>query len=496
MIRSTIVFLLLITCCTAFAQVLPAEGDTLNYRIVGFSVPKITNAAKYIFKISSGKYNTGEENAFVQHIIAETKPGSNKQVLELPEFGKEYTWTVSYIDKQNKLHPATKYYHFTTGYVPVVDTHLSRLRVVSPATLHSNVYVIVDKTGVMYNMTGQPVWYLPRATDAVTDLKATTTGTLTYLNDKGAYEVDIKGNVLWQAPNDGKVNGEETERYHHQFTKLNTGHYMLMGTETALRPMSDNYVPPDSLRGKMIFKDNLWFTKVDAGTLIEYDANGTVAWSWKALSEYGNDSYFGKSFTQHELSHTTGMNGFYFDEKNKYVYISFEAISTIVKIKYPSGEVVKVLGKSGDDQRQQRVKRFPFKAPRYITLDKKGDVYIFNANEGYVMRKTSTIAVFHEEPGAGVLRKAWEYSCTPDTTKEFIAGTGGSVYILSDTTVLAGTGSASRMFMVNKERQVEWDAIPEYKDTTGKWQPLPYDKVSVIEKRTELEKMILQNLKR
>jgi hypothetical protein len=496
MMRSILVFLLMVFCGSVTAQIIPTEGDTLNYRIVGFSCPKNTNAAKYIFKVSSGKYSVSEEKAFAEHIVAESKPGSNKQVLELLEFGKEYTWAISYIDKQNKLHAPTVYHHFTVGQTSAIDNNFYRLRIITPTTFHEDALVIIDNTGVMYTMSGVPVWYLPQANNSVVDLKATTTGTFTYLDNEGAYEVDYNGKPLWKAPDNGKVNGEETERYHHQFTKLNNRHYMVMGMETVLRPMSDNYVPADSMRDKMVFKDNVWFAKVDAGTLIEYDANGTVAWSWKASSGYENDSYFGRQFQQSELSGATGINSFYFDEKNKCIYVCFEAISTIVKIKYPSGEVVKVFGKAGDEKRQERVKRFPFKAPHYITMDKKGDIYLFNTNKGYARSKISTIAVFHEEPKANVLKKLRDYPCSPDSTKEFITMNGGSVHVFSDTVVFAATGSASRMFIVDRERYLDWDAMPEYKDATGKWVPLPYNKASVIEKRAEFEKMIMQNLKR
>jgi hypothetical protein len=300
--------LFVISCLSAHAQVIPSEGDTVNYLIAGFAVPKNKEAVKYVFKVAEGKYNITDAEEFAKHIVAQSKPGMNKQVLELPAFGKEYTWTVSYTDKLNKLHASTQYYHFRTGYVDRINPQKNRLRIISLATKHIDAYVVLDKSGIMYDMNGNPVWYLPNANNSITDLKPTLSGTFTYLDDDGAYEIDYSGNILWKAPDNGRINGENTERYHHQLTKLNNGHYMVMGYETVLRPHTDSYIPPDSLRNQLFYKEGRWFSKVDAGTLMEYDIHGNVVWSWKASSEYSDDKYFGKSYWETALIEKKNRN--------------------------------------------------------------------------------------------------------------------------------------------------------------------------------------------
>ena len=48
-----------ILCCLiinlAAAQVFPGEGDVVNYRLVGFTVPHDVKAEKYVFEVSENK---------------------------------------------------------------------------------------------------------------------------------------------------------------------------------------------------------------------------------------------------------------------------------------------------------------------------------------------------------------------------------------------------------------------------------------------------------
>lgn len=489
MIGRILTFLFIIQYSDVFARIIPSEGDTLNYIIACFSVPKDRDVSKYIFTIAEGNYTTIDE--FSKHVIIKTKPGSNTQVVELPAFGKVYTWAVTYRDKANKLHQPVQLNHFRTGYDLRVDTNLYRLRIIKTADVHSDAYIMPDKIGVIYNMQGSPVWYLPYADQSVTDLKQTSTGTFTYIDKDGAYEIDYNGNKVWEAPNEGKVNGESTERYHDQLTKLNNGNYMIMGNEIVLRPMSDSYIPADSLQDKFIYKDGRWFCKVESGVLIEYDAHGNVIWSWKASSEYTEDTYFGRTYWQDVLRESTGMNAFYFDEKNKTIYISFSKLNNIVKIQYPDGQLLAVYGKPGNAERQ-KISAKLFYNQHDIKLTGKGTIYLYN-NNTFGLNKMSTINAWREynNPSQG-LQKIWEYSCILDDSSTFIRSEyGGTIYVFSDSTVFAATGSASRMFLINPGKELAWDAIPEKRDKNT-WIPVPYDKVGVIGKKNDFIKSVSQ----
>jgi hypothetical protein len=317
------------------------------------------------------------------------------------------------------------------------------------------------------------------------------------LDDDGAYEIDYSGNILWKAPDNGRINGENTERYHHQLTKLNNGHYMVMGYEKVLRPHTDSYIPPDSLRNQLFYKEGRWFSKVDAGTLMEYDIHGNVVWSWKASSEYWDDKYFGKSYWETALIENTGMNSFYFDENKKTIYISFANLNNIVKIQYPIPTVLAVYGKSGNAERQN-VGRFVFRNQHDIYVTDKGSVYLFNNNTSPDNSTISMISIlFESQDKIQNLRKYWELPCVLDSSTTILrVNEGGSIHVFSDSTILAGTGTSSRMFMVTPQKELVWDAMPEYKDNKGDWQLSRYDKIGIIERKADLMKMANQLLKK
>jgi len=91
-------------------------------------------------------------------------------------------------------------------------------------------YIYLDGSRTLYDLNGNPVWFLP-AKDGmeIRDMKITPQGTITYLNGSDIYDVNYDGNILWKGPNTSVVNGDSIEHYHHEFTRLSNGHYMVLG---------------------------------------------------------------------------------------------------------------------------------------------------------------------------------------------------------------------------------------------------------------------------
>src|SRR5262249_42842249 len=63
------------------AQVIPAEGSKLHYRIVKFSVPQMTTGAGYTFEIARGNYET--EDSFKKNIVVSVHGSENKIIAEV-----------------------------------------------------------------------------------------------------------------------------------------------------------------------------------------------------------------------------------------------------------------------------------------------------------------------------------------------------------------------------------------------------------------------------
>src|SRR5690606_4068388 len=98
-----------------------------------------------------------------------------------------------------------------------------------------------------------------------------------------AFEFDYNGKKIWQAPNNGEVSGENSENYHYEFTKLNSGNYMVAASQKKDLRIPANYEIDEQyiIGGMFTKKGNDFYREIKTDNLIEYDSNGKVIWYWK-----------------------------------------------------------------------------------------------------------------------------------------------------------------------------------------------------------------------
>lgn len=480
------------------AQVTPAEDAMLNYRMIGFSVPVQKAAKTYTFEVSATP--AADVNVFEKGIMLKKESAENRTVLTVPDFDRKYGWRVTYKDKTGKVLNRSKIYMFATGTCDYLNAERYKLDIYDRSEEHKDLLVILDHSSIMYNMNGEAVWFLPEVPGVfqrdkrTRDLKPTADGTFTVLNDFGAFEFDYDGNVLWKAPDNGKISGDTFERYHHEFTKLSNGHYLVAGYEKIYLP-----IPPDKFDYTKIQIDETvkkdggkLLKRIDCGTIIEYDKDGNIVWSWKSSMYFKEEDFFSNAFPDGTPNTNTHLNAVYFDETRNCLYASFRDISTILKIKYPSGEVVRSYGKPIARQRDG-MERVPFRAQHSCRISKDGLLYLFNNNTARTRDVVSNIS-FYEEPETtgGSLKKVWEYKCDMDTFAAPGSASGGSVYMLADSTVLGCMGIEGRVFLVKYDKTLLWNAVPRYKNDLGIWEVLPQYRASMIEHDTDITKYIFK----
>lgn len=492
--RSLIIFCIFIASLHHLsAQIIPAENDTLNYRLVGFRFFFDPEADSCLFEIARGRINNNYD--FGRNIIISTTTSENRIIETVPEFGQDYTWRISYLNKKHKLKGKSPLYHFTTGYVSLLDSNHCRINILANEGKHNDLLFFIDNPPVMYNMKGEPLWYLPRMpgidneNNLVRDLKPTPSGTLTCITEKGIYEVDYNGHVLWTGPDSGTVSGESSEHYHHQLTKLANGHYMVPGTKDALVEFTVSDTGLLQKDNTVIRANGKLYKKTSLGTLIEYDPSGKVLWRWYSSDYFTREpAPFPFHFTRGEIITDTHMNGFYFNEKDSIIYVSFKFISHILKVKYPSGEVISDYG--NESTLPDGNTEVLFNNQHNCQLSRDGHLYLFNNNMKRGATGISYVSVFKEpqkthEP----LIKTWEFSCDIDDKTASGANVGGSVYMLNDHSIFSCVGTAGRLFIVSEDKKLLWNAIPET-HIEKEWRPLRQYKVSVIETPEQLEQLI------
>ncbi len=472
------------------AQILPKEGRALNYRIIGFSFPPVTNNSEYIFELAIGSHNS--EESFKKNIINTYICKASRKIVEVPFWGQEYTWRIRSANEGPGA--ISSFHHFSTLFKNKTDSCKVRLRIMQEAKKYKEGYVFLDANKALYNMKGEAVWFLPGKTFlhvSVRDMKATPFGTITLMlkDEEKVYEINYEGDILWQGPNTGAVSGNATEHYHHEFTRLANGHYMALGNEM--------FWESPKHRDSSAADTNLYHSTEPMPTIIEYDENGKLVWSWLSSGYFRTSDLINfntKFFVQKvPVDVDVHANSFYFDEKAKVIYLSFKGISRIVKVKYPEGVVLNTYGavfhRGVPEQRNGL-----FCEQHSIKHSPNGYIYMYNNNPCETGHSAKLIEM--EEPASGKteLKKIWEYECTVEGnySKESLASGGGNVMELPDSSLFVSMGGAySKVFIVSHSKDILWSAIPEkWLPAQQKWSVVPQYRASIIEDRKVLEKLI------
>jgi arylsulfotransferase ASST len=499
---STALVLSLLSPLQLMSQILPKEGSKLHYRLIGFSFPVPKHSDRYRLEISAGYYNNAD--SFEKNIINQIHSDSARLIAEVPFFGAQYTWRIVGLRSDPAKTSYGGLHHFSTQSVPEVDSTNARLRVIKPGgDYYKNALVFLDDNKALYDMNGHPVWYLPdiglkKDNAGVRDLKLTPQGTITFLvNDKEAYEIDYNGNILWKGPNN---NSEDKDiHYHHEFTRLSNGHYMVLGTESVLLKRRAAG-PRDSASAIVDEKEkkdsNSAYFTFPFSVLFEYDEAGTVVWSWKTSHYFSGilPPYYKPERVRNQFE--VHANSFFFDEKNKNVYVSFRNISWLVKVAYPSGDVENVYGevyKPGVKQQGNDL----FRGQHSVKVSSDGDLYLFDNNVSSI-DNLPKVEIFREPGGEnGRLKKIWEYQCTIDDDHEQLKKTmgftsGGNVRELPDGAMFITMSSPyGKISIVNRKKEILWSVLPEkWSPPEKKWNVAPQYRASIICDTADINKMI------
>ncbi len=457
------------------SQIFPKEGSSLNYRIIGFSFPtEGKKGAYYRIEIAKGDFNTVD--GFKKNIIKSIKTSQEQIIVEVPSWGTSYTWRV--VTSKNSKMP--ELHHFTTGSVPVVDTSLTRFRMLKKAKNIADAYVFLDGTRALYDLEGNPVWYLPRPESNCLDLKVSPQGTITMLLNLRPLEVNYNGDTMWTLPvvHNGKSDSTH-DLFHHCFTRLSNGNYMAMGGDAS--PANDT---PGNEKSKIKF-----------GTILEFDQRGKVVWEWSSGSYYKHTALYKNATREFDVHE----NSFYFDEQSSAIYVSYKLTNTILKVKYPEGHVLGVYG-ANDSQSVQEAGENLFCGQHSCRSATPGYFYLFN-NNSCNPGALPHVVLMKELPGRNAVNKIWDYECTVD--EAYVSNTvrgfakGGNVIQLPDSSMFVSMCSPySKVFIVGPDKEILWSAIPEQRQRVdSKWEKIGLYRASIIS-RKELEQLVLTGAKR
>jgi len=490
------------------AQIWPKENSKLNYRLIGFSFPPLDKeislgkkTINYKIEIATGNYYYVD--SFKKNITLQQNTINNKIVIEVPAFGSQYTWRVIYI-AENLSETKSQLYHFSTLPYPatLADTHL---RIIQKAEKYEDACIFIDGAKALFDMKGNPLWFLPKLEMAddenfePRDIKLTPQGTISLLINFSAYEISYNGQILWKPGNNNQA-GVSSEWYHHEFTRLANGHYMVLSREnvptllTALLNDS-NTLNTSNTNTHQENKNNKKDKSMSFGTIIEYDENSKVVWSWKSYD------YFKKldsvSFCTPTHFIDVHENSFFFDERDNTIYTGFKGISQIIKLKYPQGNILNVYGNMYklDDPKNGN---FLFCGQHSVNKSSEGYIYVFDNNLCDSIGLPKIIMFREPTDNLGTLEKIWEYQCTVNdigtaTQNSYTFQTGGNAIELPDRSFFASMSNpeCTKIFIVNRNKKTLWSAVYEQWDPIEKnWKAVISYRASIITSHKDLEQLI------
>jgi len=481
------------------AQVVPAEGSLLNYRLAGFSVAGKEQISECRFEIADGDYST--EDSFNGHLIKTVTSKRKRAIIELPWWSHAYTWRAVYKRKDLKT-VQSRLYHFNTDYSPDADTDSIRLRIIQPASKYKDAYVFLDENRALYNMRGEPVWFMPKkfteGDKRPRDLKVSSKGTITFLISTEAYGINYNGDVLWKGPDNKDLSDKYGQSFHHDLTQLSNGHYMVLGDEAiSMYPLLEDFKAGklkncscDDVKRKVMEKSPA-ASPARFGTVIEYDKNGKIVWSWRSFCYFIKSDIINYGAKGPLDLGDLHENSFYFDESAKCLYVGFRRISRILKIKYPEGKVTGVYGEIFRDGESPKGNGL-FCQQHSVKHSEKGYLLLYNNNLCDSVMPSIMMLREPSLPKEG-LKKIWEYTCTmeADLPKQFHQG--GNIIELPGNSFFVSMGSPySKVFIVGMDKKIVWSALPEKWDNAAKkWLILPEYRASIIVNRNDIERMVL-----
>lgn len=440
-----------------WTQVEPPAGDTLNFTNVLFSFPWQEGAESFEVEVEAQGNRT---------VTFKYGFHANRQIINGLTFGTAYRWRYSGFDASGNRMGWSEYFPFVIGNSPRVDTasyHYEGRR--RKRGEGEPGVILFDYGRIATNRAGVPQFFLPefpflRENSLVRDLKMTWRGTLTALLDSTACEMDLRGNIIWQAPDDGKISGEAREGYHHNLTLLENGNYLVLGTDHA--PRNDPEGNP---------------LEAEFGTIIEYDPSGNVVWSWNSKDYFSDKDLFCRKGRDGRYDVMTHLNAVTTD--GELVYAGFRDISRVVTIDRKTKKVIASYGGYGYPAELHSATGF-FRRQHDATRLSDGNFAVVNNDSVMDPDVVSSLVIFspisREHPKS---EKIFEFRFDFDTLTNGKSVKTGNLQEMRNGNILVNMGAIPRCVEVTRKGELIWDLRIERYDTNHRmWLPFPQYRVN------------------
>ena len=342
MIKKMIILSLLLQISIA-QLILPENNSNLNYTHIMFEWNQMENADQYQIHLS--------ENTLFSSILVDTISESLIYIdKDNIDWDSQYYWRIRPIDDNNNLGEWSNTHSFSTvskrsnADAVVYDSENTQ----QGLTIFSSFF---DYFSAMIDQNGNEVWNTEdnNLVYYTTDGYGNLYGTQFSINEDDLPGIDfsIDNNILWSNTGDSYV--------HHDFFKLPNGNYI------GLSESHQNGPIPEDINQSVLFQfqmigyptyptSDLFIFPWVGDEIVEWDEEGNVVWSWNTfdyldwLQDYdllGDLWLEAYQMGRHDWTHS---NALWFSEEESSIYLSSRHLSRIIKIDYPSGNIIWQMG--------------------------------------------------------------------------------------------------------------------------------------------------------
>ena len=441
------------------ASIFPSNGIRLNYTQIMFEYNEIVGAEAYTIHIFPqtiyGDNDTSKEIIINNNSLA--------IIVNELSFGQTYKWYYEAFNQNKKINKSDEYF-FGINNCSFTNKELFKFSATTPnTTAFENDVIFLDQLGIAINRQGKPIWFLPQTTNTTyRNIAMSSNGTITMLQNNDCYEKDLLGNIIWHAPNDGKISGDSTEHYHHDFMKLRNGHFL---TSSYIFIIEKNK------------QDTTQLINTRYNTLIEYDMNGNVVWSWNEKNFIDTKTIQSAYNKEQKENAGTHLNSFFINEKFNQILISCRNNSRIAMIDKITGKYVFELVGKHDTLLPKNTVNIDFSKQHAASIITNRNILFYNNNvdcKDTLGKIINPHVVILSVPKKNKPSKViWDYECSSNAFPKGISGKEGFARELPNGNIFVCMGGANRSFEVTKNKEIVWECFFEkFESTTNSWQPI------------------------
>jgi hypothetical protein len=429
-------------------QYLPKDGAKLNYNQIYFEYPASKNIDVYKLYLA---YDSSENKEDFSNLLIKTQTSKTASTkIEGLIFGKKYKWYVETILK-NKEVIKSHIHYFSLYECPYADTSMYKFKQhYSSNTSIEDGIIWLDQMHCAINRNLEVVWFLApiiedfKENKQVRDFKVYSDGTISFISEGEAYHINKDLTIIWQAPNTGKISEEKKENYHHSFEKLQNGNYIVLGNQYIELERTDTKDTTDR--------------RVEFTTVIEYNKNKEVVWSWRLLDNFKLDLLVNPETNS---IYNTHCNSLSLSPDGQKILLSFRDLSRIMEIEKKSGKILKSFGKKLNKIDTLVYETDLFMFPHDAKYIDKETISVLNNND--IKNKKISSLVYLKLPNSDknqqILQK-WAFQFDYDKYTDGKSSKMGNHVVLPNKNLLINEGSINRIVEINPIKKIPlWDLM-------------------------------------